>query len=224
MNLVSPLAGTSYSKHMKLKSTASIAKDEAEKQMRDAVKGIRKSFVGKPIFDHLASKDLLEKCLKGATQNANESQAHDMGNHMIWEWCQKATVCSKVRLETAVAEAVGCFNTGAGLTALILRAAGIETVGQHSFSALQKEDHTHLASTSQKITRKYKNWQISKTASKLHSYKSSLEHYDPGDFDSMGEKYIVTKNRKTNQVPGCCKRGKSEQVPTCDQEASLPNM
>ena len=58
----------------------------------------------------------------------------------------------------------------------------------------------------------------------MHSHKSLLEHYDPGDFDSRGVKYSVTKKRKTNQVPGCCKRGKIEQVPTCDQEASLTNM
>ena len=194
---------------------------ESNRQMYDKSRQLPSSFhdMLKPIFDRLASKDLLEKCLKGVTQNANESL-----NHMIWERCPKATFCSKVRIETAVAEAVCCFNTGAGSKALILRAAGIEKVGQHSLSALQKEDHTRLASTSQKITRKYKNWRVSKKASKMHSRKSLFEHYDPGAFDSKGEKCIVAKKRKTNQVPGCCKRGKIEQVPTCDQETSLPNM
>ena len=48
MNLVLPLAGTSCSKH--LKSTASNAKDEAEKQMKDAVKHIRKRVLLKNPF------------------------------------------------------------------------------------------------------------------------------------------------------------------------------
>ena len=150
---------------------------ETGKQTYNESKRLPSSFydILKPIFSRLSSKDLLEKCLKGVTQNANESL-----NHMIWERCPKATFCSKVRIESAVAEAVCCFNTGAGSKALILKAAGIKEVGQHSLTALQKEDHLRQVSASQKIMRKYKNWRINKKRSKNRNHKFLMDHYDPG--------------------------------------------
>ena len=48
-----------------------------------------------------------------------------------------------------------------------------------------------------------------------------MEQYDPGAFDSRGEKSFLSKKRKKDQISGCCKRGKMEQRPTCDHESSL---
>ena len=164
---------------------------ETSKQMYDKGKRLPSSFYNilKPIFSRLAFKDLLEKCLKGITQNANESL-----NHMVWERCPKATFCSKIRIETAVAEAVCCFNTGACSKALILKAAEIENVGEHSFSALQKEDHLRQVSASQKITRKYKNWRISKKKSKM-IFDSSMKH---GSFPEAWKRANVVPIHKKN--------------------------
>ena len=63
----------------------------------------------RPIFTRLASKDLLQKCLLGLTQNSNESV-----NNLIWQRCPKGLFCSKDRIVSAVAEAVSVYNTGAG--------------------------------------------------------------------------------------------------------------
>ena len=62
-----------------------------------------------PLFQKLSSEELPSRCLKGLTQNANESI-----NHSIWNSCPNETFCSKVRIMTAVSEAVSYFNTGAG--------------------------------------------------------------------------------------------------------------
>ena len=106
----------------------------------------------KPIFSRLSSKALLEKCLKVVTQNANESLYL-----VIWDRCPNSTFYSQVRIESAVTEAVCCFENGAGSKAFILKAAAMEEVGQHSLPALHKEHHLRQVSASQKIMRKDKN-------------------------------------------------------------------
>ncbi len=180
---------------------------ESGNKTYDGSKRLPSSFydILKPIFSRLSSKELLERCLKGVTQNANESF-----NHMVWERCPKTTFCGKVRIECAVAEAVCCFNTGAGSKALILKAAGVENVGKYSLASLQEEDHIRQVSASQKITKKYKYWRINKKKSKKNSNKSLMEHYEPGAFDSRGEKSVASKKRKMDDVSSFRKRNKSE--------------
>ena len=147
--------------------------------------------------------------------NANESL-----NHMIWEMCPKATFCSKVRIETAVSEAVCCFNTGAGSRALMLKEAGIEDIGEESFKALQKEDHIRQISAAQKVTSKYKSWRISRKRTKTNMKRSEKEHYEHGD--SRGEKPISTKRRKRNQYSDCSKQNKVDQSVSDDVITDIP--
>lgn len=60
-----------------------------------------------PIYKRLTETHLLEKCLKGQTQNANESL-----HSFIWRKCDKTRSVSRRLVETAVAEGVGEFNFG----------------------------------------------------------------------------------------------------------------
>ena len=61
----------------------------------------------KPIFKDLTHPDLLNKCLEGYTQNANESL-----NQKIWKFCPKNQFHRAETVRTAVRLAVITFNDG----------------------------------------------------------------------------------------------------------------
>ena len=63
--------------------------------------------VMKPIYVRLTDRPLLERCLRGATQNINEAF-----NNMIWSMCPKVSFCSVETLQTAVHLAILQFNDG----------------------------------------------------------------------------------------------------------------
>ena len=59
----------------------------------------------KPIYLRLSERSLLEKCLRGATQNRNESF-----NGLVWQICPKSGFCSAKTVQIAVALATAWFN------------------------------------------------------------------------------------------------------------------
>ena len=61
-----------------------------------------------PIYQDLSKDELLEKCLHGKTQNANEAL-----HGLIWQRCSKVTFSGRKVLEIAVASAVCMLNDGA---------------------------------------------------------------------------------------------------------------
>lgn len=61
----------------------------------------------KPIFDDLSKPQLLRRCLKGKTQNANESY-----NSVLWNICPKRGFAGKKIVEIAAYEAALAFNEG----------------------------------------------------------------------------------------------------------------
>lgn len=155
----------------------------------------------KPIFERLTSAGLLEKCLQGLTQNANESL-----NHLIWDRCPKTMFCSKARIEFSVSEAVSCFNTGAGSKALLLKAAGIQNVGRSTMISLRAADEVRRKSATQKITQKYKCWRWNKKITKKKAVASSKQHYQPGGFTSEGEKTAPQKRKREQTSKGAKKQ------------------
>lgn len=60
-----------------------------------------------PVYQRLASDDILIKCVSAKTQNANECL-----HSMIWSKCPKEVFVSKKRLELSVLSAVQDFNVG----------------------------------------------------------------------------------------------------------------
>ena len=63
----------------------------------------------KPIFTRPTNEDILKRCLKGFTQNQNESL-----NGTVWNRCPKTRFCYQQRVQVAVCEAVCQFNAGSG--------------------------------------------------------------------------------------------------------------
>ncbi len=61
----------------------------------------------KPIYARLGSRELLEKCVDGYTQNANESL-----HAVVWKWCPKVQYLGKEAVEIACALAVCSWNDG----------------------------------------------------------------------------------------------------------------
>ena len=60
-----------------------------------------------PVFRELAKDELMEKCIHGKTQNANESL-----NSLIWQRCPKTYFAGRKSVEIAAASAVIHFNDG----------------------------------------------------------------------------------------------------------------
>ena len=75
----------------------------------------------KPIYSRLGSLSLLEKCLHGYTQNANESL-----HSVVWKFCPKELFLGKVSVDTACAMAVCSFNDGATSLSTIASRLGLK--------------------------------------------------------------------------------------------------
>ena len=58
----------------------------------------------KPIYADLSDDKLLNKCLHGKTQNANESF-----NAMIWDRVPKSRYCGFAKMELGIYDAVGSY-------------------------------------------------------------------------------------------------------------------
>ena len=63
--------------------------------------------VMKPVYERLTDRALLERCLRGATQNVNECL-----NGLIWQMCPKVSFCSAQTVQTAAHLAIVLFNDG----------------------------------------------------------------------------------------------------------------
>ena len=86
----------------------------------------------KAIFVRLSKDDLLARCLKGLTQNQNESV-----NGQLWSRCPKNRFCGKRRVVITVCETVGVFNTGAASKAVLMQQCGVSP-GRNMLKALTR--------------------------------------------------------------------------------------
>ena len=82
----------------------------------------------KPIFMDLSARPLLERCMRGATQNQNECF-----NGIVWQLCPKTSFCSALTVETAVYIAASWFNDGAASIEMLFCKMGLP-VGKYTAS------------------------------------------------------------------------------------------
>ena len=68
----------------------------------------------RPIYSRLGSRSLLDKCVQGYTQNANEAL-----HSTVWKFCPKELFMGKTSVQTACALAVCCFYDGSSSLAAI---------------------------------------------------------------------------------------------------------
>lgn len=133
--------------------------------------------VVKPLYLRLAERQLLERCLRGATQNANESF-----NSTLWAMCPKEQFCSMETVELAAGLAVCCFNEGAASFLEILERIGCSG-GRFSASACEREDRVRVRKADRKSSseekerrkkrrRRRKGWQEKQVDAEGVTYQS----------------------------------------------------
>ena len=104
----------------------------------------------KPVYVRLSEKPLLERCLRGATQNQNESF-----NGLIWHLCPKTSFCGVSVVELSTYLAVLNFNDGAVAMLRVLREMGCEA-GYFTKRQLSQEDEVRVAKSEKKIIQEEK--------------------------------------------------------------------
>ena len=92
----------------------------------------------KPLYVRLASKDLLKRSTRGATQNRNECY-----NGLVWGMCPKEQFCGLAVVEIAASLAVLHFNDGALPILTVLRHMGC-LPGMFTGSQLRCEDKVRI--------------------------------------------------------------------------------
>ena len=102
----------------------------------------------KYLFDRLSHETLLQRCLKGLTQNQNESI-----NNMLWSICSKRTFCGYRKLLLCVYETVTKFNQGAIMKSVLMKNIGCEPK-HYMTNALQREDGQRIDFSERKISEK----------------------------------------------------------------------
>ena len=106
--------------------------------------------VVKPIYIRLTDKNLLLRCLRGATQNQNESF-----NGLIWELCPKTTFCGASVVKLSANLAVAHFNHGAVTLLQVLTEMGCRP-GYFTKQHLQLEDAGRVRKANRKASRQEK--------------------------------------------------------------------
>lgn len=98
----------------------------------------------KPVYDRLSSLDLLERCLGGFTQNANESV-----NNKIWQILPKRTFSGLATLQFGVSLAVSIFNDGSSAVLDTLKEIGA-ALGSYSISGALRQDSKRVSAADRK--------------------------------------------------------------------------
>lgn len=115
----------------------------------------------KPVFEALGDSQILEKVLKGYSQNPNESL-----NHIVWDICPKEVFSGPETVETACSLAVLLFNSGAETLGQVLQGLHL-TVGEHCKAGFKTINQQRLFASAQKASDEEKhNRQIRRTQRK----------------------------------------------------------
>lgn len=135
----------------------------------------------KPIYILLTSTELLSRCTRGLTQNANEAV-----HSVIWRKCPRNTFVSGAKIEIAVANADAEFNMGHLETAKSVEVVTGESISEVSQKILQVRDRKRLLDSNRKSGADFKRARTTKKFEKRHINKKNLESegstYGAGQF------------------------------------------
>lgn len=133
-----------------------------------------------PVYQRLASNELLSRCCKCLTQNANESL-----NSVIWSKCPKVRNVSSRAVEFAVAEAVGEYNFGSSSFASSMNNSGIKA-GNVSLTLIHRRDKRRVKHAQLKNTTKFQEYrrkcQMLKTYRERKKKEAEGKTYGAGEF------------------------------------------
>ena len=134
----------------------------------------------KPIYALLGSRELLEKCLGGYTQNANESL-----HSTVWKFCPKELFLGKSNVEIACALAVCNFNDGASSLVSVTESLNLKSTSLCTYF-LNSKDVKRIQKSMYKNTERAKYlrraaWRKRKGFDDKHQQKEGVV-YAPGAF------------------------------------------
>lgn len=127
----------------------------------------------KPIFKALSNKELLVKCLKGKSQNPNESL-----NNLIWARLPKRTFVTLGVLKFGVHEAVLSFNDSYVSKIKVLEELGLEP-GKNMVLALKRLDEVRIRKAEKAVIDLEKKIRQKRTLSKRKLEDLYQEDEDP---------------------------------------------
>lgn len=87
-----------------------------------------------PIYKRMTDAALLQRCLKGYTQNANESL-----HNCIWRKCEKSKATSKKMVEAAAADGISEYNFGSEFHLSSMKAANLPPGHSSSIMARRRD-------------------------------------------------------------------------------------
>lgn len=135
----------------------------------------------RPLYVRLTNNDLLKRCSKGKTQNANEAL-----HGLIWTKCPKTTFTTKRKIEAAVGEGLSVYNEGYLLTiSNLLKQVGLSP-GENTTRHARKRDCHRLRLRKVRSSAKYKKYRklLKSTKLKEEEMRKTREGktYGAGDF------------------------------------------
>ncbi|GFU93929.1 uncharacterized protein TNCV_2453001 [Trichonephila clavipes] len=127
-----------------------------------------------PVYQRLASNEILFRCVSGKTQNANESL-----HSCIWRKCPKDVFVSKKRINLAVTAAVSEVNIGYVET---LKLNNNEMVDA-AFKIAHRRDNRRLSQRKRKASEQYKK------EKKIQKYKKNDKNREKNDLSYGAGKF-----------------------------------
>lgn len=133
----------------------------------------------KPVYVRLSSDELLNRCSRIGTQNANESL-----HSLVWRRCPKELFMSRRRYEIGATRAVGEFNMGrSAFTAIKSQVRG-EEQGQNAEKIVQRRDLKRKCQSElqKERTSKKARKKVQKKKADSKAKKKEGPTYAPGGF------------------------------------------
>ena len=133
----------------------------------------------KPIYERLGGKELLKRCLRGGTQNANESL-----HAVIWSRCPKVCIASRDKAEVATLVACSEFNMGSVSSHNILSTLGFD-IGTNTKRLGRQRDKVRHANSRRSSEKKFVQRRESRRRAHLEERRRqqlSDDAYIPGGY------------------------------------------
>ncbi|KAK3915688.1 Serine/threonine-protein kinase-like protein CCR2 [Frankliniella fusca] len=129
-----------------------------------------------PVYKRLSSDELLSRCTKGQTQNANESL-----HSVIWKKCPKHIFISKSRMEIGITQGIGEFNMGCVALTALKSTIQQEKIPEVTMALASRRDQKRLNQAAHQEEVATKRQRLIRKHSKKPKSKNSLYAPDAGD-------------------------------------------
>ena len=131
----------------------------------------------KEVYDRLGHPDLLRRCLRGQSQNANESL-----HSVIWGKCPKTGFVGLQRVTAATCAGVAQFNSGIELNMRRLFSEMDIEPGSHMVKSAAKADKVRLDQSLRKAAASTKNARRARRLARMESQGAGDSDYASGAF------------------------------------------